>query len=46
MSAASLMEELGVPVVEGVGTPIRMAALLASFGLRPSPRRYPPTHIG
>src|SRR5439155_15859246 len=29
-----LSEQLGVPVVEGIGAPIRMAARLASLGLR------------
>ncbi len=31
-----LQEQLGVPVVEGFGTPIRMAALLAGLGLKQS----------
>jgi Asp/Glu/hydantoin racemase len=35
-----LTEQLGVPVVEGFGAPIRMAALLVSLGLRPSRRRW------
>lgn len=40
MKPAWLMEQLGVPVVEGIGGPIRMAALMASSGLKQSRRRY------
>ena len=37
-----LSRELGgVPVVEGIGAPIRMAAMLASMGLRQSRIRWP-----
>ena len=36
-----LSRELGVPVVEGIGAPIRMAALLAGLGLRHSRKRWP-----
>ena len=36
-----LQEQLGVPVVEGIGTPIRMAAMLASLGLKQSRVRWP-----
>ena len=36
-----LSKELGVPVVEGIGAPIRMAAMLAGLGLRHSRRRWP-----
>jgi allantoin racemase len=36
-----LQEQLGVPVVEGFGAPIRMAALLASLGLKQSRVRWP-----
>jgi allantoin racemase len=36
-----LTKELGVPVVEGIGAPIRMAALLAGLGLRHSRKRWP-----
>jgi allantoin racemase len=36
-----LTKELGVPVVEGIGAPIRMAALLAGLGLRHSRIRWP-----
>jgi allantoin racemase len=36
-----LMKELGVPVVEGIGAPIRMAALLAGLGLKHSRKRWP-----
>ena len=36
-----LSKELGVPVVEGIGAPIRLAALFASLGLRHSRRHWP-----
>jgi len=36
-----LAGELGVPVVEGIGAPIRMAAMLAGLGLRHSRKRWP-----
>lgn len=36
-----LQNELGVPVVEGIGAPIRMAAMLAKLGLRHSRKRWP-----
>ena len=36
-----LTAELGVPVVEGIGAPIRMAALLAGLGLKHSRIRWP-----
>jgi allantoin racemase len=36
-----LSRELGVPVVEGIGAPIRLAAMLASLGLRHSRIRWP-----
>jgi allantoin racemase len=36
-----LQNELGVPVVEAIGAPIRMAALLASSGLKQSRARWP-----
>lgn len=32
---------IGVPVVEGIGAPIKMAALLVSLGLRHSRLRWP-----
>jgi Asp/Glu/hydantoin racemase len=35
-----LQKQLGVPVVEGIGTPIRMAALLAGLGLTQSRARW------
>ena len=35
-----LQKQLGVPVVEGIGTPIRMAALLAGLGLSQSRARW------
>lgn len=34
-------EQVGVPVVEGIGTPIRVAATLARLGLTSSRIRYP-----
>ena len=36
-----LSRELGVPVVEGIGSPIRVAAAMASLGLKHSRRRWP-----
>jgi len=36
-----LQQQLGVPVVEGFGAPIRMAALLAGLGLKQSRIRWP-----
>ena len=36
-----LQKELGVPVVEAIGAPIRVAALLASLGLKQSRKRWP-----
>lgn len=36
-----LMKELGVPVVEGIGAPIRMAALIVGLGLTHSRIRWP-----
>ena len=36
-----LARELGVPVVEGIGAPIRMAAMLAGLGLKHSRKRWP-----
>jgi allantoin racemase len=36
-----LSRELGVPVVEGIGAPIRMAALMAGLGLKHSRKRWP-----
>jgi allantoin racemase len=36
-----LQEQLGVPVVEGFGAPIRMAALLVGLGLKQSRVRWP-----
>jgi allantoin racemase len=41
MKASWLAEQLGVPVVEGIGAPIKMAALMASLGLRHSRIRWP-----
>ena len=36
-----LTQELGVPIVEGIGAPIRMAALMAGLGLKHSRIRWP-----
>jgi allantoin racemase len=36
-----LAKELGVPVVEGIGAPIRMAAMMAGLGLKHSRKRWP-----
>ncbi|HVA25002.1 MAG TPA: aspartate/glutamate racemase family protein [Chloroflexota bacterium] len=36
-----LMKELGVPVIEGIGAPIRLAGLLAQAGLGASRVRWP-----
>lgn len=36
-----LEQQIGAPVVEGIGAPIRMAALLAGLGLRHSRKRWP-----
>jgi hypothetical protein len=36
-----LQAEVGVPVVEAIGAPIRMAALLAGLGLKQSRVRWP-----
>ena len=41
MKPDRLAQELGVPVVEGIGAPIRMAAMLAGLGLRHSRKRWP-----
>ena len=41
MKADWLSKELGVPVVEGIGAPIRMAAMLAGLGLKHSRKRWP-----
>jgi allantoin racemase len=40
MNPAWLSKELGVPVVEGIGAPIRLAALLVSLGLKHSRVRW------
>ncbi|MFM1816329.1 MAG: hypothetical protein RLZ98_3024 [Pseudomonadota bacterium] len=36
-----LEDQVGLPVVEGIGAPIRMAALLAGLGLKHSRKRWP-----
>lgn len=41
-----LQRELGVPVVEGIGAPIRLAATLVSLGLRQSRVRWPKSPSG
>jgi allantoin racemase len=41
MKPAWLSDQLGVPVVEGIGAPIKIAAMLASLGLRQSRLRWP-----
>ena len=38
--AATAAAELGVPVVEGIGAPIKMAAMLVSLGLTQSRVRW------
>jgi allantoin racemase len=40
MNPQWLSERLGVPVVEGIGAPIKMAALVASLGLKQSRVRW------
>lgn len=41
LSPAYLMETLNVPVVEGIGTPIAVSAMLAQANLAVSRKRYP-----
>jgi allantoin racemase len=41
MKPDALTREWRVPVVEGIGAPIRMAAMLAGLGLRHSRKRWP-----
>src|SRR5258708_6904159 len=41
LKPAWLSKELGVPVVDGLGAPIRMAALMAGLGLKHSRKRWP-----
>ena len=36
-----LSAELGVPVVEGIGAPIRLAAMFAGMNYRHSRKRWP-----
>ncbi|MCZ6740793.1 MAG: hypothetical protein O7D27_01400, partial [Alphaproteobacteria bacterium] len=40
-----LSKELGVPVVEGIGAPIRVAAMLAGLGLSQSRVRWPKSSL-
>ena len=46
VDAPRLARQLGVPVVEGFGAPIRMAALLVGLGLKQSRVRWPKSRIG
>ena len=39
-----LSEQIGVPVVECIGAPIRMAAMLAGLKLKQSRKRWPKSH--
>ena len=41
MKPDELSKEWSVPVVEGIGAPIRMAAMLAGLGYKHSRRRWP-----
>jgi allantoin racemase len=41
MKAQRLQERLGVPIVEGFGAPIRIAAPLAGLGVKQSRVRWP-----
>ena len=41
-----LQDQLGVPVVEGFGAPIRMATLLVGLGLKQSRVRWPRSGLG
>jgi Asp/Glu/hydantoin racemase len=45
ISPAWLASELGVPVVEGIGAPIRVAAMLAGLGYKHSRVRWPLTRM-
>jgi Asp/Glu/hydantoin racemase len=40
LDPAWVEQEVGVPVVEGIGSPLRLAAMLASLGLRHSRARW------
>jgi allantoin racemase len=40
MNPKWLMEQLGVPVVEGIGAPIRLAAMFADLGMTHSRKRW------
>lgn len=40
-----LAEEIGVPVVEGIGAPIRVAAMLAGLGYKHSRIRWPKSRL-
>jgi hypothetical protein len=41
-----LMQELGVPVVEGIGAPVRLAAMLVSPQAQLQPRVLAEVRIG
>ena len=41
VSPTWLSEQLGVPVIEGIGAPIRLAGLFAGLGLKHSRRHWP-----
>ena len=41
MKPEYLSAQIGVPVVEGIGAPIRLAAMFASLGLRHSRKHWP-----
>jgi allantoin racemase len=41
VSAKALSERIGVPVVEGISAPLRMASLLVEMGLSHSRKRWP-----
>jgi allantoin racemase len=41
ISSKELSDAIGVPVVEGVGAPIRLAAMMADLGMFHSRRRWP-----
>jgi allantoin racemase len=43
LDPAWLSAEIGVPIVEGIGAPIQVAATLVRLGLSQSPIRWPPS---
>ena len=46
MQPGWVQEQLGVPVVEGLGAPIHLAATLATLGIRPSRVRWQKSRFG